>query len=541
MTIKEITALRKSGKIEEALEAAQREFELNANNYTANALFWCLYDKSKTSVDNGALTSLYKQMMSLMDYCGADEYMARSIAAIERRIDPVGMKIKEAIERAKTGANDIELLNKLRTDFGNESLSRNLYSDYGWLIYYNLKNLPLDDVENRKRLLHDYLKLNLPRPDLLHSLILLEAVKVEKHTPLQFRIRDFMRLWGWENLREDDWLQYQSDNGNTIPSLVEKLIAVYAKELKTDGVESPGEFEELVDKALRHYPNSQHMPFYKAMVLISKGRIPEAMEYYRKLILMSPSKFYLWHHLSALVEDVETKVAMLCKAINVEKDESFIGRCRLDLAKVLIEKGLFANAKYELEKYREFYQSHGWALKTEYRDVERLLPAGQNLQENGALYARYAKHAEEYVYSSIPSIFAIKVADKLVEDRNRPGRKYTQWTLRTAKGILSLKKPTKFGLDNRAPNGSPFDIKLYEGKIVCITQSYQNPLNQDWIKKVQGVIRLRIDRKGNPYAIINGVYVGTKLLKGIAEGDVVSVIGIRQDDGRWSALSLKKS
>ncbi len=47
MTIKEITALRKAGHLDEALQAAENEFAQAENKYTAAALFWCLYDLSK--------------------------------------------------------------------------------------------------------------------------------------------------------------------------------------------------------------------------------------------------------------------------------------------------------------------------------------------------------------------------------------------------------------------------------------------------------------------------------------------------------------
>ena len=78
---------------------------------------------------------------------------------------------------------------------------------------------------------------------------------------------------------------------------------------------------------------SQYMPFYKATVLKSRGKNAVALDYYRKLILKSPSKFYLWHQASALVEDADVRIALLCKAISTEKDESFIGRCRIDVYK----------------------------------------------------------------------------------------------------------------------------------------------------------------------------------------------------------------
>lgn len=47
MTIREITALRRSGQLSEALQAAEAEFAQNANKFTAGALFWCLNDLLK--------------------------------------------------------------------------------------------------------------------------------------------------------------------------------------------------------------------------------------------------------------------------------------------------------------------------------------------------------------------------------------------------------------------------------------------------------------------------------------------------------------
>ena len=541
MTIKEITALRKAGRLDEALKAAENEFTQNANNFTASALFWCLNDicKQETSQDN--IASLYERMKSLYeDCCSGDEYMPKSLNVIERRLDPISKELKDASEKARNGLLTEDVIQICHNLFENGDLNKNLYRDFGWLIFYNLKNTPVNDSTKRKQLLHYYLELELPRPELLHSLILSEAVKVEKNTPLQFRIRDFMNLWGWGNLRPDDWAQYQTDNGNTVTSLVEKLISVYAKEVKTDNVKSPDEFIILVDEALTKFPNNQNMPLYKAIVLMSLGKKDEALEYYKKLILKSPSKCYLWNQASELVEEVDLKIALLCKAISVERDESFIGGCRLNLAKALIVKKMMANAKYELEKYRAFYVQQGWGLKQEYHNIELKIPQDTQIKDNNVLYDEYIPQAEEFIYSALPSQFAIKVEDKQLDDKNRPGRRFTQWTLKTKDGIIRLKKPNKFGLDNRVINGTFFDIKIHEDKIVWIKASEEKTLEQDWIKKQEGIVRRRVDRNGKTYAILDKTYVGEKLLGNVADGQNVKIVAVRQDDGRWSAISLIK-
>lgn len=279
MTIKEITTLRKAGHLQEALTAAENEFANHSNNYTAGALFWCLNDllKQQSGEDDGATI---ERMHSLYnDFCKGDEFMQKAIATAERRRLPHYQEIKDAVENAKNGGDAITCHHKMSEWYHEGNLGEKLYPDFGWLIYYALKQTNLGEAQKRKILLNQYLKLNLPRPSILHSLILGEAIKIEQTTPLQFRIRDFIRIWGLENLRTEDWEQYKTNEGHTLPSLVEKLIGVYAKELKTDGIKSPDDFSNLVDNALTKYPKSQNMPYFKATVLISQGKKEEALDY----------------------------------------------------------------------------------------------------------------------------------------------------------------------------------------------------------------------------------------------------------------------
>lgn len=542
MTIQEITALRREGRLEEALAGAKSEFEKSANKFTASALFWCLNDICKKETDLTVVAEIYEQMKSLYENYRQgedDDIMVKALNYIFRRIDPLGQKINEAIEATRNGKNNNDALAIVQQAFDNGELDERLYSEYGWLIYITLKNTPDSDVRKKKILLHNYLRLGLERPSRLHSAILQEAVNLEKNNPLQFRIRDFMNLWGWENIREDDWIQFQSENGHTVTSLVEKLIAVYAKELKTDKIESPAEFESLVDRGLVCFQNNQYMPLYYALVLLSKGEKSKALDYYKMLLLKSPSKCFLWKQASELVDDDDLRIALLCKAIAVERNENFKGSSRLKLAEVLLAKGYPANAKFELDTYRNYYVSQGWHLKPEFRGIDNRIPSNVVAADNRELYNRFIPLAEEFIYSTLPSVLAVKVADKQVEDKNKPGAKYIQWTLKTNGSTVFLKKPRRFGLDNRIGNGTLFDVRLQDRRIVWIKESKQVDVNEDWIKSFEGVVRIKTDRNGNPYTILNDVFVGRKLLNGITDGQSIKGIALKQDDGRWSAVSIK--
>lgn len=536
MTIREITALRKSGRLAEALEAAEAEYAQNANVYTVGALFWCLNDLYKTQESNLMEETIARMQSLYHNHCEGDEYMQHSLASAQRRILPHSSQMKEAIEKAKNGGDAIGLHQHFLRLNEEGEIDRQLFADFGWLTYYALKATPVNDSYKRKILLNLYLKLELERPSILHSLILSEAIKVEQNTPLQFRIRDFVRMWGLDNLREDDWAQFTTAAGNTLPSTVEKLIGVYAKELKTDGVEASEDFAELVDKALERFPLSQNMPYFKAAVLLSQGHREEALKYYRQLILRFPSKFYLWHQASELVDDLDTKIGLLSKALSCGDDEGFLGSVRLRLASLLMQKGLAENAKTELEKYRTTYQSRGWNLKPEFWNLYNPIASIESTSDNRQIYKDYSAYAEQFIYSELPSQTAVKVSEKQLDDRNHPGRRFTQWSIRTQSGILRLKKPAKYGLNPRTPNGAIFTIKAIDEKIVWIKQADGIP-QVLWLKEVNGTIQKRTDRKGNNYAILQGVYVGEKLLQGVTDGSTLKVLAILQDDGRWSAIS----
>lgn len=449
-------------------------------------------------------------------------------------------QIKSAIQKAHDG-QDVEMqYDAFYNLFKTQQLDQSLYFDFGWLIYYMLKHVPSEQFTKRKKLLHAYLKLNLPKPSLLHSLILREAVKIEKETPLEFRIRDFMMLWGWDNIRDEDWNRFNTDGGKTASSLVEKLISVYAKEIKTDRVIPPEDFNKMVDKAIERYPDNQNMPSYKATILLALGDKTGAVTHYKKLLIKYPAKQFLWNEVADLVEDNELRIALVVKAIKAQRNEELFAKYRLKLTRLLLEKGLLQNAKYELEKYRQFYLSKGWHLNNEFRHTAATIPANVVAENTDELYTRYLPLIDDFIYCDIPRYIAIKISDKQIDDTRHPGRKLSQWTLRTKNEILRLSKPEKFGLDKRTKNGSPFEIRTLDGKVVWIKKSNSNPLEQDWIKKVEGTINIRTDRKGNPYAILEGVYISRKLLDGVSDNQNARIIALKQEDGRWSAIASTK-
>lgn len=274
-------------------------------------------------------------------------------------------ELKAGIEAAKKKIATGELYDRLSAMQKAGSLPRSLFRDFGWFVYYRLRVTPLSHVLSRKRMLMQYLNLELVCPSLLHSLMLLEAIKLKKNSPSQFRLRDFLKLWGEENLREEDWEKFKPEKGHSPNSLVENLIGAYTKEVKKDKCEASEEFARVLDTALQTYKANPHLPLYKAITLVSQGKKKEALEYYRILLRRWPKKFFLWSNAEEVVpyHDLDLRISFLSKAVATTRNPRFLGDIKLRLANLLLKKGLYANARYELEQYERYYTGQGWHVK----------------------------------------------------------------------------------------------------------------------------------------------------------------------------------
>lgn len=309
-------------------------------------------------------------------------------------------QLQEAIAAGRQRLRIGDRFEKFSTLYQGNRLDRSLHGDFGWLIYYQLRNTPLNSILPRKRLLLLYLRLELERPSLLHSLMLAEALKMKRNSPSQFKILDFLALWGLENLREEDWEKFKPDKGQSHNSLVENLIATCALELKGKQRSAPDDFSILVDRAVDIYKTNPNLPLYKGLVLVSQNRREEALAYYKTLLRRWPKKFFLWSQAEDLVPYMEfdLKIALLCRAMNMSRDRAFLGDIPLRLANVLCKKGLYGNARYELEEYIRYYTSQGWKIKP-WCDVllARVKAGAPNLPANPTPYSDFLPLADRFI------------------------------------------------------------------------------------------------------------------------------------------------
>ena len=144
-----------------------------------------------------------------------------------------------------------------------KTAAQNNATQMGWTIYKQLQQT-LPSLEMR-RLLQQYLKLDIERPSLLHSLVLFTVVKQYGDLP-DFNFTAFFHLWGFENLRPDDWKSVKVE-GKWMPALTERVItrlfnplpSKFRKPVNPDEHFDPQLAHLLVDAALRRSPKNKKM------------------------------------------------------------------------------------------------------------------------------------------------------------------------------------------------------------------------------------------------------------------------------------------
>lgn len=497
MQYSDINTLRKQGNLQQALVLAEAAYAQKSGTPEAISLFWCLNDDFKLSEGEEA-EAIANRMKDLWErHAKENSVLQKTVEWTQKVITPEGQAERK-----------------------------------GWKLYKLIRDSQA--LSDKKELLFQYLKLNNPRPSLLHSLIMQEAVKIDKNTKdNNFNLTIFSKIWNLQNLREDDWIQYPPKDGIPGYSLVEKLIGGLMREFNGTNDQPDPTFIALLSQAIKQFPKNHNLLRYEALLKMRQGQTEAAISKFKQLILNSPDKFYLWDNLADLIENPDIKMGMICGAISCGGEERLLVKVRLKLAEMLCERKLYNNAMTELERYRNTFLENKWILKDNFYNVFKRIPQGSLAVDNRLLYNEFKNKALEFLLADHPSILIVKTWEKKDMINGKPN---LNWQLRNDQEIFWL-KPKKFRLDFHTPNGSAFKAKIFNGQIAWITPT-ELENNLSWIRKAKGPLQIKEPGNGKLYAFVDGVYMPGTMIGSHKNGMPVSVIAIRNQDDRWTALNI---
>lgn len=191
------------------------------------------------------------------------------------------------------------------------------------------------------------------------SAMMRAAIQVFEHNN-SFSMLDFITHWDITRLTEDDWKGTQHE-GFVTPSTGMRIVGKVFKEVAANPtVDMALRAAPILAEALKHSPYNRDNQRYKAIIYQIMGKKDKAINIYRHLISRS-KKSTLFQELATLIDDERYKIALLCKAITLQRDEKFRQRMRFTLAELLFRQDK-ARARYELDKCLEARRQAGYTI-----------------------------------------------------------------------------------------------------------------------------------------------------------------------------------
>lgn len=191
------------------------------------------------------------------------------------------------------------------------------------------------------------------------SAMMRAEIQVFEHNN-SFSILDFITHWNITRLTDDDWKGTQHE-GFVAPSTGMRIVGKVFKEVAANPtVDMALRAAPILAEALKHSPYNRDNQRYKAIIYQIMGKKDKAINVYRHLISRS-KKSNEFQELANLIEDERYKIALLCKAITLQRDEKFRQRLRFTLAELLFRQDK-ARARYELDKCLEARRQAGYTI-----------------------------------------------------------------------------------------------------------------------------------------------------------------------------------
>jgi len=424
----EVFALRKAGELEQAFAMAQYLLGENPKDeWNQRAAAWCLIDLIKKSAQQNNVQQV-SHYLDALNSIGIpnDEILLKSVAVVKTLGSAAAPIMERALVASKARDHEKALAlyqEALRVCPNDHAIKQKI----GWEQYRVASAILKQDQPDTqvvRKLLNDYLNLQLERPSLLHSSMLRIAVSIAKD---KLNIMAFLDIWGIENLQEQDFNPYhQVDTGKYLPSLAEKMLSISVKQAISKGdVHFIANVLPVLERALRATHDPIWLQLTKSKALLSLGYVDDALKIAMNIVGKKSSEYWMWHHLGDIKQQLQDDSAMdfYGKALALKPDELYIAKLRLKLAHWFLFKGNLSAAKCELEQIKRTAENLGHHISPEALQLmqQQWFQETNASKTNVDFYSEAAGRAEAVLYRDHPTFIGV-VADSFAI-KDKPNKK----------------------------------------------------------------------------------------------------------------------
>lgn len=428
---KQITELRKAGKLEEAYDLGVRTVASDPSKWNIGALGWVLIGlvKREAKNPNSDSFSRFVRELSELDIPETDELLSehRSQAIALATDDGREFNEKRLSARAAYQAGRYEDAISLYVDLFRDGQihDQDLFS-FGWAlsraiqeILSTSKQSSFSDIRvgRARKYLNYYFKIGLKGPELLHSIILQHALTLAKEGYLE--IIPFFELWDPHAFRPEDWqrdvlISEEVGGGpkgkkRTLPALVERVLIRAAKEAIRSKHQDHVDFVlPQLEKVAERFPDNAHLKRYQAELLHVIGRNDEALEKALAFVRSMSREYWAWEILGDLVSEVDVKRGCYAKALLTSSKEEFIGNLRLKFAECIWREDP-GRARGEVEHVIRCKQQQGYKIpkKAEELSNRSWFADAKPVEPSASFYEKFVAPADSYLTAQIPVQLAV--------------------------------------------------------------------------------------------------------------------------------------
>ena len=366
MSSKEVTQLRKEGKLDEAFMLALENYNKEPDNiWNKRALSWVYYDFCKKTAAENNINEFLKNIQKIKDL---------QLPSEDKMIfDTLIWEYKKLLENTIGEKIDFQKANKL---------------------YQSLKGM------------------HFTLPSKEFSILITALHKVYKNN------YQYVEVIGKciKYLRPEDFLPEVYNNRKLMP-LAERIYYAYSKKiLQGDAVpnqygiveyhpnkENIKTFLPTLNHWIEKHPDYTFLPYYKAKLEIALGDT-DTLSTFLPFAKKKKNDFWVWQLISEIVTEKELVFACLCKALSLKTPEGFLSKIRIEFTKKLIEKKLYNEARTEIETTlkEKLENSHKVPNEILKWRQEQWYTKAKPLKNNVALYNQYKGKADIILYNEIP-------------------------------------------------------------------------------------------------------------------------------------------
>lgn len=414
ITSTDVFAKRREGAVDEAYRMALALMAFpHVDDWDKKAFCWCLIDIIKRDAESGKNENLahYRAQLESIEADPSDEVLAKGIRYALSLCNPGGREINKAKALSREGRH-AEAAESYRKALVAYPKSREIQTGLGWeLLKYSQKLLAADKINLGviKKNLNDYLKLDVEKPSLLHSCVLQLAAKLAGQD--KFNMLAFSRLWNLENLRQEDFERFRTEDDKEYPSLAEKVIQQAGKEAAAS--DSAREQEQVLphlDLAIERFPDNLWLKLDKAKVLLSLGRNDEALAFGLVVAKAKPGDYWAWGLLGDIVSltDKDAALGCYCKALSCPAEDKFTAKIRLKVARRMLESNDLSAAKLEIETVVHSKEREGQRIPREAAEIASQPWFAETVAapSNRGFYKSRIPAAEALLFGSLPWVNA---------------------------------------------------------------------------------------------------------------------------------------